>query len=902
MTDYDVVRNIAEQKNYHQFTELQNLAFLDEHTFRGDCDLMIVGETSTGKTLIPILLYAKKLQESPKGYIPKMLFVVPYRALAAQKWKEIRDFFSEQDLCIVLSTGEHRKDDVLIQRGQVDIAVIITEKVYKYTAKNSAFLRYYDQLVLDEIGLLNDEERGIRLDYIIAWAKSSRTSSGIPRIITLGTPSYDWSRYCDNFSLYPLIQKQRPVMLEESTIVYSKHRITNIYGETSLFCKTLFLTQKEAIEKANKSVVDICPEKDDVCPVMEPARTSDSIVCPFIKKACSHPVEIIMDDCHSSIEYILVKICKKHLELGHQIVIFVNDRERIKHLCVILYRNLHQYLNTNFSNDVCKRNILKYCDLEEEDLYGILETVAESNFQTEYYKMICSGIAFHSAELPSELRAYIEEGLLLSRKLKIVCSTETLAFGVNSSVDVVVIVGLNKNTNSGVRELTLNEYRNYIGRAGRLQKNKIISSIKGYTYTLITTKQEEKWKRLCSLIDKPPETIYSSFTVDLGQKIPFLILNLLSTSANERAPQKVLVSILRNLPQDGSITDAELGSMVNNGLYFLQRHKLVDAISTGPMGRNSVNRTSNAKIYSLTKLGKSMRGYVITRDDYESILTATKEYAFWVYATSDKIRFLFELLGTKQAENGLNTVFSESTTRFNIKEVKTFLKNRMTNIRKSAEWIDKSTDYKRLFVLAAIISWSEGDSAKNLYVKYGVHFALLSKVNEQIAYMIEIASELLPSIITELWGNNKKLYAALEVTYEDILKEINNISEGIDLLYVSIYYGINVSIHEKLMAYLNGLSVGSEEEQLELDELKTELSLNQINPKRARKIRKIVTRFLFFEHLPLVDKRNIEQWNNFINQRQQYIHDILGMNIHIDGFFRASFGEDFDREYRRNER
>lgn len=899
MTDYDIVRNIAEQKNYHQFTELQNLAFRDEHTFKKDCDLMIVGETSTGKTLIPILLYAKKLQESPRGYIPKMLFVVPYRALAAQKCKEIREFFLGQDLNIVLSTGEYRKDDVLIQRGQVDIAVIITEKVYKYTAKDSSFLRYYDQIVLDEIGLLNDEERGIRIDYIIAWAKSSRINSGTPRIISLGTPSYDWSRYCENFSLYPLIQKKRPVILLESTIIYSKIGISNVYGDTSLFNRTRFLTEKEANRSTGISTANLCPEKDDICPVIEPARSNNRIICPYIKKVCAHPVEIIPEDCHKGIEYVLVKICRKHLELNHQIVIFINDREQVKRFSATLYRNLHQYLDSSPSNDICKRNILKKCDLDEEDLYGILETDADSNLQAEYYKMIYSGIAFHSAELPSELRSYIEDGLLLSRKLKIVCSTETLAFGVNSSVDVVVIVGLNKNVNSGVRELTLNEYRNYIGRAGRLQKNKDIPSIKGYTYTLITTKQEEKWRKLQSMIDEPPETIYSSFTVDLGQKIPFLLLNLLSTSINERVHQKVLVSILRNLPQDGSISDEELMSKVNNGLNFLQRHKLVDAINNGPIGRSGV---INAKRYGLTKLGKSMRGYVITRDDYESIMAATREYAFWIYASPDMIRFLYNLLGTKQAENGLNTVFSESKTRFNIKEVKNFLKSKMINIRKSAEWIDKGTDHKRLFVLAAIVSWSEGDSAKNMYEKYGVHFALLSKVTEQVAYMIEIAAELLPSIILELWGNNKKLYEALEVTYEDMLSEINTLSEGIHRLYVSIYYGINVSIHEKLMAYLNKLSVGSEEEQLLLDELLSELSLDQINPKRARKIRKIVTRFRFFEHQPLVGRRNSEQWNNYINQRQQYINDIKRMNIHIDGFFRAFFGKDFDQDYWRNDK
>ena len=121
---------------YESFTSLQESAFQSWEAYDYDQDLFIIGETSSGKTLIPMLLYEAALEtaEEQGEDIPKMLFVVPYRALASQKLKEIEQFFSGRDLKIVQSTGEFRQDDDILQSGQVDIGVIIPEKAYKYEA------------------------------------------------------------------------------------------------------------------------------------------------------------------------------------------------------------------------------------------------------------------------------------------------------------------------------------------------------------------------------------------------------------------------------------------------------------------------------------------------------------------------------------------------------------------------------------------------------------------------------------------------------------------------------------------------------------------------------------------------------------------------------------------------
>lgn len=192
--DYKCIKRLANDHGYTSFTALQEDTFSNPETF-SHRNLFVIGQTSTGKTLIPVLLYAQALREAEKAEDPKpkMLFAVPYRALAAQKVQELYQFFGRQDLKIVQSTGEFRQDDESIIKAQVDIAVIITEKAFKYQARDEKFFSQYDYLVLDEVGLIDSVDRGVRLDFVFAWAHNSKRQYGHPRTIALATPFYDWS-------------------------------------------------------------------------------------------------------------------------------------------------------------------------------------------------------------------------------------------------------------------------------------------------------------------------------------------------------------------------------------------------------------------------------------------------------------------------------------------------------------------------------------------------------------------------------------------------------------------------------------------------------------------------------------------------------------------------------------
>lgn len=113
------------------------------------------------------------------------------------------------------------------------------------------------------------------------------------------------------------------------------------------------------------------------------------------------------------------------------------------------------------------------------DVTGGLKTEPGSESQsssTELHSMvdqnlkllIASGYAYHHGGLPADDRAVVEE-LFLSGRIKILCSTSTLAHGVNLPAHLVVIKGTNtwRGGGRGYERISRSEMIQMIGRAGR---------------------------------------------------------------------------------------------------------------------------------------------------------------------------------------------------------------------------------------------------------------------------------------------------------------------------------------------------------------------------------------------------------------------------------------------------
>ncbi|GJD06524.1 ATP-dependent DNA helicase MER3 [Galdieria sulphuraria] len=107
-------------------------------------------------------------------------------------------------------------------------------------------------------------------------------------------------------------------------------------------------------------------------------------------------------------------------------------------------------------------------------------------------KCIEKGIAFHNADLVFADRTLIEE-LYIKGRIKIICTTTTLAQGVNLPAHLVVIKDTRTYNSLGFHDYDINTLFQMIGRAGRPQYDN-----EGTAVIMTRTQEVSKYQKICS--------------------------------------------------------------------------------------------------------------------------------------------------------------------------------------------------------------------------------------------------------------------------------------------------------------------------------------------------------------------------------------------------------------------
>lgn len=728
--DYQAARALASQLDCPNFTALQQEVYSRPEIYSDDW-LFVVGNTSSGKTLIPMLRY---FMDRLDGKPVKLLFAVPYRALAAQKYREFQEMSSRLglDLHIEQSTGEFRGADQIILAGQVDIGVIIYEKIFLFSSMDGEFLSRYQVLVMDEIGLTQDPERGMKADFILCKARAVQNL----RVIALATPYYDWSRYLESFRFRCVRQDERPVELKQYPIYCSRQ-------------------YKSKIREINHLEAD-CAALQTGALVLTKRRQGE-------------------DGPWQWTDEIVEDICEYHLRLGHTILIFINNREEVRSLARRLCTGLQMRhaLTPWASEQECRDFICAETHLVEEQvenqLYGVFDQV---DFQCFAY-----GVSYHSAALPASLRTAIENQILGGTgHLRIVCCTETLAYGINSNVDVVIIPDMNKQRpgeSPPSSFLRANEYMNYAGRAGRLSGDRQVSC--GYVYAILRAcyvspggqrepqAQQLAWESLQQEI-REARCVGSHYYTMAPEVRPFYLLSLFSNRADGSAviDRGELEKQIRCLPApEGWRFDPE--EMLDQPLAYLAEKRFLSVrVSSGEFDDEEDGETIT---YSLTEAGVRLTGYIIRQDDYDNLLRSLAQCGDGQLYIGD---LLYDILSSQDISREILLFFgaigklgSEAMQRIGKNAVQFLLgcqnmiSPRLKEILSrdygiswgenpesavSLRW-ENWSKLNQLCLMAALMFWREPScSIKKLYDRFHLHFAQMQRLAQQISYYLDIAA------------------------------------------------------------------------------------------------------------------------------------------------------------------
>ncbi len=141
-------------------------------------NLLVSIPTASGKTLIAEM--AMHVHAAKKG---KCLYIVPLKALASEKFDE----FTGKALRVGIATGDFdRRDDSL---GRNDIIVATSEKVDSLLRNRARWIQDITLLVIDEIHLIDSENRGPALEMVIAKLRNRNPAMQVIGLsATIGNP------------------------------------------------------------------------------------------------------------------------------------------------------------------------------------------------------------------------------------------------------------------------------------------------------------------------------------------------------------------------------------------------------------------------------------------------------------------------------------------------------------------------------------------------------------------------------------------------------------------------------------------------------------------------------------------------------------------------------------------
>ncbi len=168
-------------------------------------NLLVCTPTASGKTLIAELAGIKSILER-EG---KMVYIVPLRSLANEKFKEFKKKY--EGLCkIAMSIGDIDSSDPYLQ--DYDLIITTAEKFDSLIRHHAIWLDQIATVVFDEIHLLNDVSRGPTVEILITILKQMLTDVQILALsATIGNPE-ELANWLD---AKLVIDNWRPVELEK---------------------------------------------------------------------------------------------------------------------------------------------------------------------------------------------------------------------------------------------------------------------------------------------------------------------------------------------------------------------------------------------------------------------------------------------------------------------------------------------------------------------------------------------------------------------------------------------------------------------------------------------------------------------------------------------------------------
>lgn len=172
--------------------------------------LVISSPTSSGKTFVGEMA-AMRAAFAGK----RVLYLTPLRALAEEKYQTFRARYSAYGVKVVVATRDRREFDREIAQGDFHLAVLVYEKLSQLLVRHLHLLRNVALVVVDELQMLGDPERGPGLELSLTKLLGSVPR---PQLLGLSAVLREAQDVAEWLEADLLFQDERPVELYQGVL------------------------------------------------------------------------------------------------------------------------------------------------------------------------------------------------------------------------------------------------------------------------------------------------------------------------------------------------------------------------------------------------------------------------------------------------------------------------------------------------------------------------------------------------------------------------------------------------------------------------------------------------------------------------------------------------------------
>src|SRR5215468_2821125 len=220
--------------------------------------LVTSSPTSSGKTFVGEMA-AMRATFAGK----RVLYLTPLRALAEEKYQTFQARYGTYGVKVVVATRDRREFDREIELGDFHLAVLVYEKLSQLLVRQPHLLRTVALVVVDELQMLGDPERGPGLELTLAKLLGSEPQ---PQLLGLSAVLREAQQVADWLKADLLFQDERPVELHRGVLLGGHFRYrtynTGEEGEERLATsdsedrrEVLFVSVKHLVEKGEQILI-----------------------------------------------------------------------------------------------------------------------------------------------------------------------------------------------------------------------------------------------------------------------------------------------------------------------------------------------------------------------------------------------------------------------------------------------------------------------------------------------------------------------------------------------------------------------------------------------------------------------------------------------------------------------